>query len=390
MIEIFREPLGSLGLTPDVAAQAAALDEALLHPHSEGTAHAGARAESSPAPGIAARVGVAATPPPRLFRLVELHRETVVVHDGVAEHVARVRPALVRGFEAEDAELAVGDWVVARRDPHAAWWVEARLAPRSHLARRDPDGRRHPLASNVDIALLVMGLDGDWNLRRLERYVALAESSGVLPVAVLTKADLLPPEAVAVRLAALCARLPARVEAHALDATDGSAPHVLAAHVGRGRTLVALGSSGAGKSTLTNALLGAAVQWTGPVRVHDSRGQHTTTVRSLHCLPQGGCVIDTPGLRTLRLDIDPEALAASFDDVEALAARCRFRDCRHAGEPGCAVRAVVDDDRLGNYAKLLREARRDTLTPYERRERVAAWKARSRETRAWMKMKRGA
>ena len=384
MIEIFREPLGSLGLTPEVAAQAAALDEGLLHPSSEGAPPATA-APAAPRPPDRA-----APPAPRLFRLVELHRETVVVHDGLAEQGARVRPALVRTLENEDAGLAVGDWVVARRDAHASWWVEGRLRPRSHLARRDPDGRRHPLASNVDVALLVMGLDGDWNLRRLERYVALAESSGVVPVAVLTKADLLPPEAVAARLAALRARVPVRVEAHALDATDGSARRVLAAHVGRGRTLVALGSSGAGKSTLTNALLGSAVQWTGPVRVHDSRGQHTTTARSLHLLPQGGCVIDTPGLRTLRLDIDPESLAASFDDVEALALRCRFRDCRHAGEPGCAVRAVVDDDRLGNYAKLLRESRRDTLTPYERRERVAAWKARSRETRAWMKMKRGA
>jgi ribosome biogenesis GTPase len=368
MIEIFREPLGSLGLTPAVAAQAATLDADPPHPDS-----------------IAAAV-----PPPRLTRLVELHRETVVVHDGVAEHVARMLPALVHALDGDAAELAVGDWVIARRDRHDTWWVEARLAPRSHLARRDPDGRRHPLASNVDVALLVMGLDGDWSLRRLERYVALAESSGVVPVAVLTKADLLSPAGVAARLDALRARLPARVEAHALNATDGSAPRVLAAHLGSGRTLVVLGSSGAGKSTLTNALLGAVVQWTGPVRVHDSRGQHTTTARSLHRLPQGGCVIDTPGLRTLRLDVDPETLAASFDDVEALAARCRFRDCRHAGEPGCAVRAVVDDDRLGNYAKLLREARRDTLTPYERRERVSAWKARSRETRAWMKMKRGA
>ena len=368
MIEIFREPLGSLGLTPAVAAQAAALDAASPRPHAPAT-------DSSPS---------------RLMRLVELHRETVVVHDGATEQTARVLPGLARTLEADAAGLAVGDWIVGRRDAHGAWWLEVRLEPRSHLARRDPDGRRHPLASNVDVALLVMGLDGDWNLRRLERYVALAESSGVLPVAVLTKADLLRLDVVAARLDAVRARLPARVEAHALDATDGSAPRVLAAHLGRGRTLVALGSSGAGKSTLTNALLGAAVQYTGPVRAHDSRGQHTTTARSLHRLPQGGCVIDTPGLRTLRLDIDPASLAASFDDVEALAARCRFRNCRHAGEPGCAVRAEVDDDRLGNYAKLLREARRDTLTPYEQRERVAAWKARSRETRAWMKMKRGA
>src|SRR5206468_6677584 len=134
-----------------------------------------------------------------------------------------------------------------------------------------------------------------------------------------------------------------------------SAAHALAGYVAPGRTLVLLGSSGAGKSTLTNTLLGAAVQDTGAVRQHDSRGKHTTTSRSLHRLPGGACVIDTPGLRTLRPDADEAALAGLFADVEALAGRCRFRDCRHAQEPGCTVREGVDADRLRNYHKLLRE-----------------------------------
>ena len=123
-----------------------------------------------------------------------------------------------------------------------------------------------------------------------------------------------------------------------------------------------LGSSGAGKSTLTNTLIGSAVQDTGAVREHDSRGMHTTTARSLHRLPGGACVIDTPGLRTLRPDIDEATLAASFGDVETLAGQCRFRDCTHGDEPGCAVREGVDPDRLRNFHKLLRETRRDSMT----------------------------
>jgi ribosome biogenesis GTPase len=152
---------------------------------------------------------------------------------------------------------------------------------------------------------------------------------------------------------------------------------------------VLLGSSGAGKSTLTNALLGDAVQATGAVRADDSRGRHTTTTRSLHRLPGGACVIDTPGLRGLAPDIDAAALADSFDDIRTLAAACRFRDCTHHSEPGCAVRAGVAPDRLANYHKLLRDIRRETMTPLERRAVVSMWKARTKSAAARMKLKRG-
>jgi ribosome biogenesis GTPase len=174
-----------------------------------------------------------------------------------------------------------------------------------------------------------------------------------------------------------------------VDGTDAASAASFAHLAGFGRTLVVLGSSGAGKSTLTNTLLGAAVQDTGAVRVNDGRGMHTTTVRSLHRLPGGACIIDTPGLRTLRPDADAEALVASFADVATLSARCRFRDCSHGGEPGCAVRAGVDPDRLGNFQKMLRENRRDSLTWVERRQQLSAWKSRGREARVRMKMKRG-
>jgi ribosome biogenesis GTPase len=175
----------------------------------------------------------------------------------------------------------------------------------------------------------------------------------------------------------------------AVNATDASAAAAIAPHLQCGQTLVMLGSSGAGKSTLTNTLLGAAVQDTGAVREHDSRGKHTTTTRSLYRLPGGACVIDTPGLRTLRPDTDESTLAGSFADVESLSAQCRFRDCKHEQEPGCAVRDGIDADRLRNYHKLLREARRDTMTALDRQRQVALWKMRGKAAKAHMKAKRG-
>ncbi|MGZ5157796.1 MAG: ribosome small subunit-dependent GTPase A [Caldimonas sp.] len=326
-----------------------------------------------------------------LLRVVAVHRETVQLHDGLGESQARQLPRLARQLLDGGTMLAVGDWVLALRDASGARWVQQRVRPASHIARRDGDGSRHPVVSNVDWALLVMGLDDDFNLRRLERYLTLAHAGGVAPLVVLTKADIAAadPARRDRRLAALAERLPGAVETVVVDATDPATAARFGHVTGRAQTLVLLGSSGAGKSTLTNTLLGAAVQDTGAVREHDSRGMHTTTARSLHLLPGGGCVIDTPGLRTLRPDVDEATLAASFGDVESLASRCRFRDCTHDGEPGCAVRDGVDPDRLRNFHKLLRETRRDTLTWVERRQQVSAWKSRGKQARARMKMKRG-
>jgi ribosome biogenesis GTPase len=325
------------------------------------------------------------------MRLTEVHRETVHVHDGESEQGARALPRLLRALAEDESALAVGDWVLAERDVHGQLWVEARVPPLSRIVRRDADGRRHPVVSNVDTALLVMGLDDDFNPRRLERYLALVQASDVLPVIVLTKADVITRTegALEARIEALKGRVPVHVDLMAVDGTDPLTRERLAAYLGAGQTLVVLGSSGAGKSTLTNTLLGVVVQDTGAVREHDSRGKHTTTSRSLHCLPGGACVIDTPGLRTLRPDVDEASLAVSFGDIESLAASCRFRDCKHQDEPGCAVRKGVGSDRLRNYHKLLREARRDTMSVLERQQQVSVWKARGREARVNMKAKRG-
>ena len=329
--------------------------------------------------------------PLHLERVTAVHRDAVEAHDGFAAVPARPLQRLVRRLLDEGSALAVGDWVLVAHEPDGSRRVHDLVPPVSHIVRRDGDGSRHPVVSNVDAALLVMGLDDDFNLRRLERYLTLAYAGNVVPHVVLTKADIAAadPALRDQRLAALAARLPPGVSTIAVDATDPASAGAFAGLTSAGQTLVLLGSSGAGKSTLTNTLLGVQVQDTGAVRAHDSRGMHTTTARSLHRLPGGGCVIDTPGLRTLRPDVDEQTLTASFADVQRFAGQCRFRDCSHGDEPGCAVRAGVDPDRLRNFQKLLRETRRDTMTWVERREQLSAWKSRGKEARVRMRMKRG-
>ncbi len=236
-----------------------------------------------------------------------------------------------------------------------------------------------------------MGLDDDFNPRRLERFLALVQGSGVQPIVVLTKADIAARTASRLErcLDLLRARLPPDLHIVSVDARDPAACLALQPYLVPGETLVLLGSSGAGKSTLSNTLLGAAIQDTGEVRDSDGRGQHTTTARTLLRLPGGACIIDTPGVRTLSPSGDESALAASFSDIDRLRATCRFRNCQHTGEPGCAVREGVDADRLRNYHKLLREVKRDTLTPLQRREQLAQWKARGKAGHARLKAKRG-
>jgi ribosome biogenesis GTPase len=320
-------------------------------------------------------------------RITEVHRDSVVVHDGIDEVRARPLPRLARELSLSGDQLAVGDWVLAETDAHGSRWLTERMPPLTQLVRRASDGARQCLVSNVDTALLVMGLDGDHNLRRLERYLAMVQSAGVWPVVVLTKQDLA--DSVADRIVDLHRRVPPSVPVHAVDARSPSAATELCDYLGPGQTLVMLGSSGVGKSTLTNTLLGKAVQATRAVRHDDSRGRHTTTARSLHRLAGGACVIDTPGLRGLEIDTSEEGLQASFADIVALAEHCRFRDCTHADEPDCAVRAGIHPDRLANFHKLRREVRRESMTFLDRRRQLAEWKARGRAADLRMKMKRG-
>ena len=286
-------------------------------------------------------------PGTRLARVTSVHRDCATIDDGHHEQNAATLPGCVP---------VVGDWAL-----HADGRITALLPPLTQLARRTADGRRQALASNVDTALLVMGLDHDFKLRRLERYLTLAQGLDVLVV--LTKIDV--GIDVGNKLEQLRQRLPASINTLAVNATAPETAQQLAPWLGAGQTLILLGSSGAGKSTLTNALA-ASHQATGGVREGDGRGRHTTTARSLHRCAGGACIIDTPGLRSWQPDADEAVLAASFDDIESLATQCQFRDCSHASEPGCAVRGAVDPDRLFNYNKLLREVRRTGQTPLDR------------------------
>jgi ribosome biogenesis GTPase len=255
-----------------------------------------------------------------------------------------------------NAELpAVGDWVRARRADSTLALIES-VEPRATcISRQRPGGGGNQvLAANVDLVVIVMGLDGDYNLRRLERYLVLAAASGAAAMVALNKVD-------------VCPEWPARLaevqavtsHAAALSAHESVAP---IAEVVRGRTLVLLGSSGAGKSTIANALLGESRQATQPVRESDSRGRHTTTRRMLIDLPGGGALIDTRGLRELALWAGQDSVDEVFDGIAALARQCRFHDCAHAGEPGCAVSAALQTGELeaarwASYQKLLAEAR---------------------------------
>jgi ribosome biogenesis GTPase len=336
--------------------------------------------------------GLPDTPAPqRLMRVTEVQRDSVIAHDGDSEHRARLRPALHAGLAAAGDALAAGDWVLAECNAFAEWWLADRVPPANQIARRLHDGRdkvtRTVIVANVDTALLVMGLDHDFSPRRLERYLAFARLARVGAVVVLTKADLCAD--VAARERELQPLLPADVACVAVTATQPAAADALAPWLGAGLTLVLVGSSGAGKSTLTNTLVGAALQDTGGTRRGDGRGRHTTTARTLFTTPQGACIIDTPGLRTLRLDADAADVVEAFDDIARLAPQCRFRDCRHADEPGCAVRDALPAARLKNFHKLQREAQRDHLSALERKALVATWKARSRASRSVTKVKRG-
>ena len=261
-----------------------------------------------------------------------------------------------------EALPAVGDWVAVRRvDPELAL-IEAVLPRRTQFSRRAAGNAvtEQVIAANVDLAVVVCGLDADFNLRRLERYLVLARESGAEAVIVLNKADLC--QAPMERMEAVKSIAPG-VRVMVLSAIENVEP--LRAILRTGTTLVFLGSSGVGKSTIANGLVGEDRQATAVVRAADSRGRHTTTSRMLLALPGGGAIIDNPGMRELQLWASEESLDEVFQDVSALAGRCRFADCTHSTEPECAVRdalesGVLDRSRWQSYRKLEAELRFQT------------------------------
>ena len=256
---------------------------------------------------------------------------------------------------------ATGDWVGLDLAAEVAR-VAAVLPRASALVRRDPDRPvPHVLAANLDVAFLVAALDPSVNLRRLERTLAVAWEGGAVPVVVLTKPDRCPD--VAAEVAAVTGVV-IGVDVAIVNGRTGAGVDALRTYFSRHRTAVFIGASGAGKSTLTNRLVGEDRLATQEVRDDDRKGRHTTTARHLVVAPGGGVLIDTPGLRELALWEAGDGVTAAFADIDELAAGCRFRDCRHATEPGCAVVGHVDAARLRNWRQLT-----DPVDPAELRRR---------------------
>lgn len=277
-------------------------------------------------------------------RVAVEHNHLYRVHARDGELLAEAAGSLRHAASGPDKLPAVGDWAAIRVGGRRAA-IHAILPRRSCFARKaagDPT-QRQVVAANVDTVLLVSGLDGDFSPRRVERYLVAAAESGAAPVVVLNKSDLCP--AVDDAVAAIRAVAP-RVPVHAMSCLQPEGLEQIEQYLAPGRTVALLGSSGTGKSSIINRLLGSERQQTRRVHRRTGRGRHTTVHRELLLRPGGGVIIDTPGMRELRLWDSGQALETAFDDVEALAGGCRFRDCSHRGEPGCSVREAVADGRL--------------------------------------------
>jgi ribosome biogenesis GTPase / thiamine phosphate phosphatase len=341
--------------------------------------------------GVGARVAELFRP--HASRGLELGRVSFAAHEQYRIYLESVEceAAPAGRLRWGDDLPAVGDWVAARRVDQGLALIEAVL-PRSTQFSRRAAGRgisEQVIAANVDLAAVVCGLDGDFNLRRLERYLILVRESGAAAIVVLNKADLC--ESVAERVEAV-GRLGASANVIAMCAQATVEP--LRAIV-RGRTVALLGSSGAGKSTILNGLLGKEWQATAAVRPADSRGRHTTTNRMLLPLAGGGAIIDNPGMRELQLWASQDSLEGVFQDVTDAAEHCRFRDCTHQNEPGCAVRNAVESGEIEparwlSYRKLEAELHhasleQDAVAKAAQKER---WKAIHRALRDHPKYRR--
>lgn len=314
-------------------------------------------------PAFASQIDVnalTATPP---VRVVAVHRSGLqMAGDGIDETIP------------PGPDVTVGDWLLLDRTRPRSSRV---LDRKSLIKRRAPGTGREVqlIAANIDTVFVVTSCNQDFNVARLERYVALAFEAGIDPLILLTKADLADDTEPYVEEAR---KVSDRVPVVALDARGEEPAEALADWCKPGRTVAFLGSSGVGKSTLTNALLGAQAITTQGIREDDSRGRHTTTGRELYATPGGCLVLDTPGMRELQLTDAAAGIADVFEDIEALAADCRFADCRHETEPGCAILAAVEDDsldreRLARWRKLRAEEAFNSASLAERREKDRAF-----------------
>ncbi|MDP2121615.1 MAG: ribosome small subunit-dependent GTPase A [Hoeflea sp.] len=301
-----------------------------------------------------------ATPP---VRVTEVHRSGLrVLGDGIDEMVP------------PRADATVGDWLLFNRVLPSS----SQLLERKSLIKRRAAGHDRSIqliAANLDTAFVVTSCNLDFNMARLERYIALAFDAGVTPVVLLTKSDLCADPAIYVDQAQTISK---DVAVITLNAKSDEPRERLAPWCKPGQTVAFLGSSGVGKSTLTNALSGTESAATQAIREDDAKGRHTTSHRQLHILPDGCAVLDTPGVRELQLTDAEAGVAEVFSDLDELAALCRFNDCRHVSEPGCAVQAAlkagtIDEARLARWRKLLAEDQFNTASLAQRRSKDKAF-----------------
>ena len=330
----------------------------------------------------------------RPVRVVAEDRGSYLVLGPAGEQRASVTGRFRHETSDPAAFPAVGDWVAVETSPAGDTTIHAVLPRRSALIRQAA-GRRteaQVVGTNLDLVFVVASLNGDLNLRRLERYIAVAWESGAQPIVLLSKADL---TADTVAILAEVEGVAAGAVVLVVSSFDGRGVDEVRAMIGPGRTAAFVGSSGVGKSTLLNRLAGEERALVNTIREDDARGRHTTTRRQIHLLPEGGLVLDTPGMRELSL-WDGEGLEQSFSDLDELARGCRFSDCAHGAEPGCAVQAAIGTgtlaaDRLAAWGKLQKEARHherqvDVLARNEERRR---WKTISKSVGKHMDAKYG-
>lgn len=312
----------------------------------------------------------------QLARVVRVDRGLPLIASAIGLERAEPAAHLVKSADSAASRATVGDWVaLGRPEGHEMPIIEAILPRKSAFTRRDPgeETGEQVLVANVDLVFVVQSLSGDGiNVRRLERELVVAWDSGATPVVVLTKSDLCEDAEAQVALAEEVAH-GTRVIVE--SAITGQGVDEVVELIGPGVTATLLGGSGVGKSTLINRIVDAELLATGEVRERDDKGRHTTVAREMVEVPGGGVVIDTPGMRGLGLWDAEAGMEAAFPDIEALAQRCRFRDCSHQGEPGCAVAAAVEDGalperRLESYLRLTKE-----IEQLEVRKTEKAWRS---------------